>query len=64
MPLEISFIAVSKATCAELDFGDRAISVTIVPKGIRASGKPTRLAASIAAITLGPIPGFARPISS
>ncbi len=52
LPFSISSIASSKARWAELLFGDKAISVTIVPRGILASGRPTRSAASIAAILL------------
>ena len=36
----------------------------IVPIGILPSGKPTRRDALIAASNLGPISGFAKPISS
>ena len=38
--------------------------VTTTDKGILASGSPTNSLALIAAITLGPIPVFASPISS
>lgn len=48
----------------EKDLGESAISVTIVPRGILASGNPTSSLAWIAAITFGPIEGLARPISS
>ena len=36
----------------------------MVPIGILASGRPTRSAALIAASSLGPMDGFANPISS
>ena len=49
---------------AVFDLGDRAISATIVPIGILASGNPTLSAAFIAASNLGPIAGLAKPISS
>ena len=41
-------------------FGDKAKSITATPKGIRASGNPIRLAASIAFIVLAQAAGFAR----
>ena len=56
--------ALSKAICAVLLLGDRAISVIIVPIGILASGSPILSAAFIAASNLGPIAGLANPISS
>ena len=58
------FSASSKAMCAVLLFGDKAISVTMVPNGILASGNPILLRPLIAASNLGPMPGLARPISS
>ena len=64
IPFSISSRARSKATWAVLLLGDRAISATIVPRGILASGKPTLSAALIAASTLGPMAGLAKPISS
>ena len=64
LPSTISFSASSKAMCAVLLFGDKAISVTMVPNGILASGNPILSAALIAASNLGPMAGLARPISS
>ena len=64
LPSSTSFKAISSAICAVLLFGDSAISETIVPSGILASGNPTLSAALIAASNLGPIDGFANPMSS
>ena len=52
------------AISAELLFGDKASSITISDRGILASGSPSLKAALIAASTLGPMLGFAKPISS
>ena len=62
--VRISLRALSMAISAELLLGDRANSMTIVARGIRASGSPRRRAQLMAASTLGPIPGLARPMSS
>ena len=57
-------IALYIADSPELLFGERAISIIIVPSMIVASGIPTSLAAIQADTTLGPILLLARPISS
>ena len=63
-PSSMSFNSASNDICPVLLFGDSAISTIIVPIGILPSGKPTRRDALIAASNLGPISGFAKPISS
>ena len=57
-------IASSIASWLLLDLGLSAISTIISPIGIEASGKPTLKLAFIAASSLGPILGLAKPISS
>ena len=48
-PLRKSCSAASIAITAEFDFGDRQNSITAFASGMRASGKPTLSADSIAA---------------
>ena len=62
--LVTSFKALLIAKTALLDFGDRAISITILASGILASGSPNLSTAFIVASNLGPILGLASPISS
>ena len=49
---------------AELDLGAVATSTTASASGMRASGSPTALAMSTAALTMGMICGHASPTSS
>ena len=62
--VSISFITLLIAISAELLLGDRAISITIVDRGILASGIPTLKAALMAASNFTPRIELARPISS
>ena len=63
-PFCISAIAASIAASPLLDFGASATRITASAKGMRASGRPTIMAASTAALTIGMICGHARPTSS